>query len=436
MRIAFISHEFPPDTGFGGIGTYVFQASTLLAERGHAVEVFAGSGTREGTLVQGKVMVHLIRDVKGVPFSKTVAEVFRRRHHHAPFDVLESPEYRFEGLEAVRLVPDVPLVVKLHSPHLLMCELQLQNGFPNPTILNTLKEYGHQLRALAGAIRHQRPRPRWHWSRHWHQEALEYDAIERTFTQMADVVVSPSTSLLEMMTTRWNLNRTKLLHVPYPYVAPARLLAVPVDTTSHIVSFFGRLETRKGVADLAAAIPRVLTEFPETKFRFVGRITTAPDGRNYKTYIQDFVGKWRNHLEFTGHLPIEKVHEYFGLTDICVFPSRWENFPNVCLEAMAAGRSIIGSSAGGMAEMLDGGKAGLLVNPEAPDEIAAAILKLLRNPAERMRLGKLARDRVLAEYNGEKIGALLEHSYELAKQRHMSAKNISSHPRPDAADTR
>jgi glycosyltransferase involved in cell wall biosynthesis len=421
MRIAFISYEFPPDTAVGGIGTYVYQATALLAGRGHEVEVFAGSGTREGTVVQGKVTVHLIRDTKRRSFAQAVAGVFLQRHQQAPFDVLESPEYRFEGLEAARLCPEVPLVVKLHTPNILLCELA--GGVPPPTLANTLKEYGQQLRALAGAVRHRRSLPRWHWCRHVEQAVQEADDAERTLTQKADVVVSPSASLLEMMAVRWNLDRTKLLHVPNPYVAPARLLAVPFDTSTNVISFFGRVETRKGVADLAAAIPQVLAQFPEAKFRFVGKITTAPDGRDYKTYIQEVVGKWRDNLEFIGHQPMEKVHEYFGRTDICVFPSRWENFPNVCLEAMAAGRGVIGSSAGGMAEMLDGGKAGVLVRPQAPDEIAAAILRLLRNPAERMRFGELARQRVLSEYNNDRIGALLEQSYDFAIKRHLPVKS-------------
>lgn len=421
MRIAFISYEFPPDTGYGGIGTYVFQASALLAERGHEVEVFCASGSREGTVSVGNVLVHLVREVKGQPFPRAVAKVFRQRQQERPFDVLESPEYRFEGLEAVRQCPEVPLVVKLHSPSLLLRELE--GRFPPPTPWGTLKEYGDQLRALAGAIRHHRPLPRWHWTEHERHTLLEQDAQERDFTRRADVVVSPSTALLELMVTRWQLSQDGLLHVPNPYAAPKSLLAIPVDTDTNVVSFFGRVETRKGVADLAAAIPLVLAEFPGAKFRFVGKITTAPDGRDYKTRIQELAGKWRGQLEFTGQLPIEKVHEYYGLTDLCVFPSRWENFPNVCLEAMAAGRGIIGSAAGGMADMLDQGRAGLLVQPESPAEIAAAILRLLRNPAGRMRLGELARQRVLTEYNNEKIGLQLEQSYALAIKRHLPVKS-------------
>jgi glycogen synthase len=416
MRIAFISYEFPPDTDYGGIGNYVFRGSALLADRGHDVEVFAASGSREGTIKQGPIIVHLVRQMRREMFSKSVAGIFHQRHRQFPFDVMESPEYFHDGLDAARQSPDVALVVKLHTPNLLMSELK--GGFPSPAPLNTLKEYWQQLRAIAGALRHQRPLPRWHWNRHAYRSAMELDAAERTLAQMADVVASPSTALLEMMAVRWNLDREKLLNVP-SYVPPARLLAVPIDTDTKVVSYFGRLETRKGIADLAAAIPLVLAEFPDATFRFVGRITLSPDGRrDYKTYIQDIVGKWRDNVEFTDYLPIEKVHDYFGQTDICVFPSLWENAPNVCLEAMAAGRGVIGSSAGGIPEMLDQGRVGLLVAPKSPSEIAAAILKLLRNPSERMHLGALARQRILSNYNNETIGALLEKSFAMAIQRH------------------
>ena len=189
---------------------------------------------------------------------------------------MESPEYFYDGLEAARQSPDLPLVVKLHTPNLLLSELQ--GGFPSPPPLNTLKDYWGQLRAFAGAIRHRRPLPRWHWNRHAYRSALELDAIERTLAHMADGVASPSNAMLEIMAVRWNLTREKLLNVP-SYVPPARLLAVPIDTDTKVISYFGRLETRKGVADLAAAIPLVLAEFPDAKFRFVGRTTLSPDGR-------------------------------------------------------------------------------------------------------------------------------------------------------------
>ncbi len=84
---------------------------------------------------------------------------------------------------------------------------------------------------------------------------------------------------------------------------------------------------------------------------------------------------------------------------------------------MSAGRVIVDSSAGGMAELLNYGEVGRLVPPHSPEKIAAAVIELLDNPGLRMRLGQAARDRVLAEYNLERIGELQEASYVRAIQR-------------------
>jgi glycosyltransferase involved in cell wall biosynthesis len=77
---------------------------------------------------------------------------------------------------------------------------------------------------------------------------------------------------------------------------------------------------------------------------------------------------------------------------------------------MAAGRGIVGSNAGGMAEMLADG-AGLLVPPRNPSRLAEAICSLLRDPAKRHDFGRRARRRLLEEYNTEKVGQMMETVY-------------------------
>jgi glycosyltransferase involved in cell wall biosynthesis len=69
-----------------------------------------------------------------------------------------------------------------------------------------------------------------------------------------------------------------------------------------------------------------------------------------------------------------QVPPVLGDADVCIFPSLWENFPFVCLEAMSG--AIVGSSAGGMAEMLAEG-AGMLVKPGSPARWAEAICQRL-----------------------------------------------------------
>jgi hypothetical protein len=80
LKIAFISHEYPPETGGGGIGTYVKQAARMLAERGHMVEVFAGSLSRSGSSPDGPVNVHRIQVGSRDDFPQKVAGVFCQRH--------------------------------------------------------------------------------------------------------------------------------------------------------------------------------------------------------------------------------------------------------------------------------------------------------------------------------------------------------------------
>ena len=60
MNIAFISYEYPPDTAYGGIATYVHQAAMMLSRRGHHVEVFSGSPHRTGTENEECLLVHRI----------------------------------------------------------------------------------------------------------------------------------------------------------------------------------------------------------------------------------------------------------------------------------------------------------------------------------------------------------------------------------------
>jgi glycosyltransferase involved in cell wall biosynthesis len=216
----------------------------------------------------------------------------------------------------------------------------------------------------------------------------------------------------------WNLDRTQMVEVPYPFVPPPELLTIPVESTTATVGFVGRLELRKGVIDLAKAIPEILQRFPNTSFLFVGASERSPiDGVSMQEYIAGALAAFKGRISFLGRVGQTRMSEVFRSIDICVLPSLWENFPNACLEAMAAGRGVVGSSAGGMAQQLDDGRVGLLVSPHQPKEIAESVCRLLGNKELRMDLGRKARARVLSEYNAGRIGLMMETSYERAIRR-------------------
>ncbi len=77
---------------------------------------------------------------------------------------------------------------------------------------------------------------------------------------------------------------------------------------------------------------------------------------------------------------------------------------------MVAARAVIGSSAGGMAEMIDDGRTGLLVPPRNPRAIADALIRLLRDPKSLAQFGLAARAHVLATYGSNQVGPLQENT--------------------------
>ena len=415
MKIAFISYEYPPETAKGGIATYVKQAVSMLSQKGHYVEVFAGSLDKDYSQEDNQVIVHRIKVDNRQEFRHKIGTIFAQRYNQIKFDVLEAPEIGAEAVEAIKLVPEIPLVIKLHTPSYIIKEL----SYSPPSL-------SMKLRRFLGALKKIRMPTSF--------PSYFYDVdtdIERTYTLKADEIAAPSQAIGNKLVQDWGIDRNKISLVPLPYIPCPELLAIPTITNTNIITFIGRLEIRKGILDLADAIPLVLKQFPHVKFRFVGAAWPLPHSNlDMRQHLERKLKRYIDALEFTGKVNLEAIPSLLADTDICVFPSLWESFGLVCTEAMSSGRGVIGSSAGGMAELLDGGKVGKLVPPKSPQSIAKAVIKLLENSEERIKLGEAARQRVLSEYNLEKIGALQEASYlrAIEKRQAVGARKIENFP--------
>ncbi|MCB0644814.1 MAG: glycosyltransferase, partial [Phaeodactylibacter sp.] len=123
MRIGLISYEYPQETGFGGIGTYVHQAAQMLAERGHEVDVFAGAVDQTKVEYDGSVKIHRAFPKAGAAFHQAIAPLFQESHLKQPFEILEGPEFNADLLSIQQQFPALPQVVKLHKPTFLLQEL-------------------------------------------------------------------------------------------------------------------------------------------------------------------------------------------------------------------------------------------------------------------------------------------------------------------------
>ena len=178
--------------------------------------------------------------------------------------------------------------------------------------------------------------------------------------------------------------------------------AVPVPDLSnwspvkkYDVLFVGRLTKAKGVDILLKAI-KILKE------KYQKEIKAAIVGEGYSE---------EELKELVIELGIEKEVEFLGVrrdiekfmksTKLFVLPSRWEGLPLTILEAMSSRASIIATKVGGMPEVIENGKEGILISPNDPEALAMAITELLKDGELRAKLGINAYKKVKEKYSIE-----------------------------------
>lgn len=413
MRIAFVSYEYPPETAFGGIATYVEQAALMLAERGHQVEVFAASPTQDSSLEQQGVVVHRVRCVNQLHFYRLIFPVFEQHHKEHAFDVVESPDYKHDGYWIAKKIPDLAHVMRLHSGNhtsMRLFEIPPRHG----TLMKGANHFYALLMAFGGAIKRGMPWKDFEGFCDYYKEVWNAGINDRRAAEGCDLIVSPCLDLLRFQARVWNLDPRKLALLPYPYLPNPQLLDIPCGSRGQVVGYFGQMSERKGLQALGEALPLIFRRYPEVRFLFVGKDYGRSDGESFANYLRRQAGVFASQLEFTGQVTLKDMHREYARVDICVFPSIWENFPNVCLEAMCAGRAVAASWSGGMAEMLDTGRFGLLFPPRSPVQLAQAVFCLLENPGLCQELGKRARQRVLNCYGREEIAPFQEALYRQA----------------------
>ncbi len=402
MRIAFVSYEFPPETGGGGIGTYLAQVTGLLAKAGHDVQVFAGSADVPSrvNLPQGGQLFRIPSD-PGQGFRAAVVPPFLNEHRFRPFDVIEGTDFDASALEIKRAAPAIPYVVKLHTPRFVIDELHARR----PAAWS-------RLRMTLGALR----RGRWPRSIPIRMQPPAQAELEALC--LADEIAAPSQAVGDAALGWTHLDRNRISVFPYVFEPGPELLGIPAGGATNRITCLGRLEERKGVIDLVDAIPLVLARNPQARFRFVGRsVPHGPSGRDMRDFLQARLGRHAGAVEFLGPHAHREIPGLLAETDILAAPSHWESFGLVCCEGLAAARAVLGSSNGGMAEILAHGRYGLLVPPHQPGEIARALLELLASPSRRAALGEAGRQHVLDQFSARRVMAAQVASYQRAVSR-------------------
>ncbi|RBY82907.1 glycosyl transferase family 1 [Geodermatophilus sp. TF02-6] len=234
----------------------------------------------------------------------------------------------------------------------------------------------------------------------WRSVAAAADAYAsraRGVWSRVDRFVAPSAFLRDRVVDG-GLPADRIDVLPNPVVAGAAPRAAAAEPPS--VLYASRLVAEKGVHTLLDAAARLPAGV---------RVRLAGSGR-LEAAVRARVAAEGLPVDVLGPLPPARVVSELRAAAVAVLPALWwENCPMAVLEAAAHGVPVVASAVGGIPELVDDGRTGLLVPPGDADTLAGALTRLVRDPGAATRMGRAGWARVRARHDpAGHVAALLE----------------------------
>ena len=176
-----------------------------------------------------------------------------------------------------------------------------------------------------------------------------------------------------------------------------------------IILFMGRLVYEKGVQHLISAMPKILSGYHDSKLVICGKGGMLDELRAQV----DAMGI-SNKVYFAGYMNGKDVQRMYKAADIAVFPSTYEPFGIVALEAMLSENPVVVSDVGGLNEIVQHKENGMKSYAGNPNSIADSILELLYDHKLCADITKRAKNKVRNEYNWNKIAQDTHFTYQKA----------------------
>ncbi len=344
MNICYVSEEFPLETPKGGIATYQYEIAKGMVKAGHRVNVICKTTSTNDRyeFFEGIRLHYISYDNNLSPMDANLCyrkKVCRKmKELEDSIDIFEVADW---GAEAHFYLDKrkAPVVIKLHTPYFVW---KKYNEVTDSEVHKIVEN--HEI----------------------------YDIHN------CDRVYACSKSIKNVVSTALNISETKI-NVVYN---PIRILKEPKNryTPNSKILFAGSLEQRKGVINLAEELNVLFSENDDATVIFAGKDTNRNKyNQSTESTIKDIIKKkYHNRIEFKGQLDHSELFELFSKVNIAIFPSLYENFPYVLLEAMNCKCLSIGSVHGGMPEVIKDGESGFLCTPDKKGEIYKVLKKCLK----------------------------------------------------------
>jgi glycosyltransferase involved in cell wall biosynthesis len=354
LRIAFVTPEYSTEQNFdGGLANYLGRLCPALARMGHEAVVLVSTFRQEFFVSEG---VEIVRVAPSRRFFSWLDRMTRRRlstacwwvwqswtlnrtcaavHQSKPFDLIQYASYTATGL--FRLV-GVPAVVRISS-------------------YETTRQQGYELDQTLD------------------RKVMAY--LDKTAVRKADAVFGPSCVVADQVRRETGCNVSV---IESPYFPPNK----PLDEQPYrellskkkYLLFYGTLGVLKGVLTIAETLPQLLSNHKDLYFVFIGK-DGGHGGRPMMQHVWKKAGSFRGRVLYLGAMRRQRLQPFVENALAVVLPSRVDNLPNTCIEAMSARRIVIGTWGASFEQLIEDGKSGFLVDPQQPAELLATMEKVL-----------------------------------------------------------
>lgn len=407
MKIAYVIPEFVTEREFGGLAVYYDNISRLLAEGGHYIYIFVLSDQTQTVAYYPRITVEKVYvDLQNIneqiqgsfirERSRVISEkLLQYIKKGVRFDIVQYANIWALGLERI----GIPTVVRISSyqPLLRAADQEFFN-------------IGQMYKA---------------------EKVSDY--LEEIATLRADAVYSPSKCIADIISKRSGRNITIIESPFYPRrheTRSGKILEGKLKNKRYILTF-GTVKILKGAKLIGDCIYRILNACSDLVWVFAGsEFPWRDSGGNLvspKEYIRQHALEHADRVIFLGKLSQDELFPIISHALFCVMPSRIDNLPNTCIEAMALGKVVIGTLGASFEQLIEDGNSGFLIERENEKKLIDTIRYVYGLPDEqRKEIGKRAQKRI-EEMCPEKILAQLLQFYTSVIWSFNGIKEVDAH---------
>ncbi len=389
---------------FGGAENYMFSLSKLLTDRGHKVIPFSMKHPKNYSSDYSKYFVEEIdynnasaadkfkSGLKSI-YSNEARNNLSKLLDEQTVDIAHLHNYNFQLTPSILFElkkRNIPVVNTLHDPQIIcphhrlfnyqqmaICEkcngLKFYNAFLTKCIKNSYTK------SFLGTIESYV----YHWSK-------IYEKI--------DLFISPSNFLMGKI-IEFGMKNINIKMIPNFY--NEEIISKEREYSNEVI-YIGRISEEKGLATLIDAFRNL----KELNLKIIG---DGPEKQKLENAVKT---NNLNNIQFLGHLSQEEIKSHLQKSLFLVVPSEWyENCPLTVLEAMANSKAVLGSRLGGIVDLVEENRTGLLFKAGDEKDLKEKIEYMAAHKEDVIRMGKCAGKLAKEKYTPEKHIKLIENEY-------------------------